>query len=182
MTDFDYGAWVARAQAFTDGLQSLPGAEVHACAAGGSPTFDRSEQRQPVAAPCEGADCAVLRNPAFSVTVEGTRRTPTLEGTPMAGRSLIRSAARAVSVVVAGTLWLAGCAVIQPPPVPRVPNLGQGDGTGDAACITAISRAHAAIAAAGAAGGDPAATADAHAASAAAMHEYHTCLARGGRP
>ena len=66
----------------------------------------------------------------------------------MAGRSLIRSAARAVSVVVAGTLWLAGCAVIQPPPVPRVPNLGQGDGTGDAACITAISRAHAALAAA----------------------------------
>ena len=32
MTDFDYGAWVARAQAFTDGLQSLPDAEVHACA------------------------------------------------------------------------------------------------------------------------------------------------------
>ena len=100
----------------------------------------------------------------------------------MAGRSLIRSAAGAASVVVPGTLWLAGCAVIQPPPVPRVPSLGQGDAAGDAACITAISRAHAALAAAGAAAGDPAATADAHAASAAAMHEYHTCLARGGRP
>ena len=32
MTDFGYAAWVARAQAFTDGLQNLADAEVHSCA------------------------------------------------------------------------------------------------------------------------------------------------------
>jgi hypothetical protein len=100
----------------------------------------------------------------------------------MAGRSLIRSAAGATPLVVLGTLWLAGCALIQPPPVPGVPGLGQRAGVGDATCTTALSRAHAALAAAGAAAGDPAATAAAHAAHAAAMHEYHTCLARAGGP
>ena len=32
MTDFDYAAWVARAQAFTDGLRRLADADVDACA------------------------------------------------------------------------------------------------------------------------------------------------------
>jgi hypothetical protein len=100
----------------------------------------------------------------------------------VAGRSLIRSPAGAAPVVVSGILWLAGCALIQPPAVPRVPSLGQSDGAGDSACMTAVRQAHAALAAAGAAAGDPAATAAAHAANAAAMHEYHTCLARRGRP
>jgi len=100
----------------------------------------------------------------------------------MAGRNLIRSGAGAAPAVALATLWLAGCALIQPPPVPRVPGLGLRGGAGDAACATFVSQAHAALAAAGAAAGDPAATAAAHAASAAAMAEYHACLARGGRP
>ena len=77
------------------------------------------------------------------------------------------------------TLFLAGCALIQPPPVPSVPRVGQG-GLGGAACEPSISQAHVALA--GAAGGDPAATAAAHAAHAAAMSEYHNCLARRTRP
>lgn len=32
MTDFDHAAWAARARAFTDDLQRLAGAQVHACA------------------------------------------------------------------------------------------------------------------------------------------------------
>ena len=88
-------------------------------------------------------------------------------------QSLARRAALATGL---GALLLAGCALVQPPPVPQ---LGARD-HGDAACGAAISRAHAALA--GAAGGDPAATAAAHAAHAASMHEYHSCLARRGRP
>jgi hypothetical protein len=96
-------------------------------------------------------------------------------------RDLIDSAAGAAPVVVLGTILLAGCALIQPPPVPRVPRIALRGG-GDAACVTYVSQAHAALAAAGAAAGDPSATAAAHAASAVAMHEYHTCLARRGQP
>ena len=95
-------------------------------------------------------------------------------------RNLIGSAAGGASVVL-GTLLLAGCALMQPPPVPRVPRIALRGG-GDAACETYVSQAHAALAAAGAAAGDPAATAAAHAANAVAMHEYHTCLARRGQP
>lgn len=92
-----------------------------------------------------------------------------------------RSPRGAALAAALGTLLLAGCALIQPPPVPTVPRLGQG-GLGDAACGTSISRAHAALADAGAAGGDGAAIATAHAAHAAAMSEYHTCLAGRSRP
>ena len=92
-----------------------------------------------------------------------------------------RSVPGTVRAVMLPTLLLAGCAIIQPPPVPGVPRSGQYDGVGDAACASAIAQAHGALAAAGAAAGDPSATAAAHAADAAAMHEYHTCLARPGR-
>ena len=97
-------------------------------------------------------------------------------------RYLLRSGPSTAPVVVLGTLLLAGCALLQPPPVPRAPSLWQLGGAGDAACMTALGRAHGALAAAGAAAGDPSATAAAHAANAVAMHEYHTCLARRSRP
>ena len=77
---------------------------------------------------------------------------------------------------------LTGCALIQPPPVPRVPQLRFWQPSGDAACGADIAQAHSALAAAGAAAGDPAATAAAHAAAASAMATYHACLARAGRP
>lgn len=76
------------------------------------------------------------------------------------------------------TLLLGGCALIQPPPVPRMPHLGLRGGPGDAMCADDIGQAHAALAAAGAAAGDPEATAAAHAAAAGAMHAYHACLAQ----
>lgn len=89
---------------------------------------------------------------------------------------------RGTSIAVAlATLLLTGCALIQPPPVPSVPRLGQ-LGVGGAACGTSISRAHAALAGVGAAAGDPAATAAAHAMHAAAMSEYHGCLAQHSLP
>ena len=81
-----------------------------------------------------------------------------------------------------GAFLLAGCALIQPPPVPRVPRLGVRAGPGDAACAADVARAHAALGAAGAAAGDPATTAAAHAAAAEAMAAYHACLAQPGRP
>ena len=96
----------------------------------------------------------------------------------MARRRSVRSAASAVLVAALGTLPLGGCALLQPPPVPRVPHLGLRGSPGDAACGADVARAHAALADAGAAHGDPAATAAAHAAAAAAMHAYHVCLAR----
>ena len=82
-----------------------------------------------------------------------------------------------------GLLVLSGCALLQPPPVPRfgVPS-GNRFGVGVAACTADISRAHAALAAAGAAAGDPAATAAAHAAAAGAMSAYHACLAGSSQP
>ena len=94
----------------------------------------------------------------------------------------IRSVPRTVPVVVLATLLLTGCALIQPPPVPRGPRAARHDGVGDAACASAVAQAHGALAAAGAAAGDPSATAAAHAAHATAMHEYHNCLARRSRP
>jgi len=78
--------------------------------------------------------------------------------------------------------FLAGCALIQPPPVPRVPQLRFWQGSGDASCGADIAQAHSALAAAGAAAGDPAATAAAHAAAASAMATYHACLARTNQP
>lgn len=75
-------------------------------------------------------------------------------------------------VAVAGVCLLTACTFIQPPPTVRHP---QHHGPDDSACATALSRAHGALAAAGAAAGDPAGTAAAHAAHAAAMDEYHTC-------
>jgi len=100
----------------------------------------------------------------------------------MARHSPIRSAAGAAPVAALAILLVAGCALIQPPPIPPVPRLGQHDGAQDVACVTALGQAHGALAAAGAAAGDPSAIAAAHAAHAVAMHEYHTCLARRGRP
>lgn len=78
--------------------------------------------------------------------------------------------------------FLAGCALIQPPPVPRVPQLSFWQRPGDASCGADIAQAHSALAAAGAAAGDPAATAAAHAAAASAMATYHACLARTNQP
>jgi hypothetical protein len=80
------------------------------------------------------------------------------------------------------TLLLGGCALIQPPPVPRIPRLGLRGSGADAMCAADIAQAHAALAAAGAAAGDPAATAAAHSAAAGAMHAYHVCLAQPRRP
>jgi hypothetical protein len=97
-------------------------------------------------------------------------------------RTLLVSARLAA---VAGVFLLAGCALIQPPPVPRMPFLGERAGPGDAGCTTYVSQAHAALAAAGAAGAaadDPAATAAAHTAAATAMAAYHACLFRSGEP
>src|SRR5438045_3438494 len=84
-----------------------------------------------------------------------------------------------LSALAAGlmTLLLGGCALIQPPPIPRMPRLVLRSGPADATCAAEISQAHVALAAAGAAAGDPAATAAAHAAAAGAMHAYHVCLA-----
>ena len=84
-----------------------------------------------------------------------------------------RSTPRTALAIAIGTLLLTACALIQPP---RAPHPGRA-GPGDVACTGDVSRAHAALSAVG----DPAATAAAHAASAAAMHAYHTCLAQRGR-
>lgn len=85
------------------------------------------------------------------------------------------------TVLVAGVLALSlgGCALVQPPGVPR---FGLRSGTGDAACGADVAQAHAALAAAGAAAGDPVATAAAHAAAGTAMAAYHACLAQPSRP
>jgi hypothetical protein len=88
----------------------------------------------------------------------------------------------AVLAATVGAFLLASCALIQPPPVPRVPRLGLRGGSGNAACATHVAQAHTALAAAGAAAGDPAATAAAHAAAAGAMATYHACLARPDQP
>ena len=82
-------------------------------------------------------------------------------------------------IATAGTLFLTGCALIQPR---RVPQFGVRSSPGAAACAADIARAHAALGTAGAAAGDPAATAAAHAANAAAMADYHACLARESQP
>lgn len=104
----------------------------------------------------------------------------------MLARHFIRSTLRATvggMAAVAATALLAGCAMIQPPPVPRVPRLGASrGGAGDAACAADIARAHVALAAVGAAAGDPVGTALAHGAVAEAMQSYHVCLARRGQP
>ena len=100
----------------------------------------------------------------------------------MARERPIHSVPGAALVVVLATLLLAGCALIQPPPVPQVPRLGQRSNPGEVACAPSLAEAHAALAAAGAAAGDPAATAAAHDATAVAMHAYHTCLARRSHP
>jgi hypothetical protein len=80
------------------------------------------------------------------------------------------------------TLCLGGCALLQPPPVPQLPRLGVRGGGGAPMCAADISRAHAALAGAGAAAGDPAAVAAAHSAAAEAMSAYHACLAQPTRP
>ena len=83
---------------------------------------------------------------------------------------------------LAGVLLLAGCALIQPPPVPRVPFLGERAGPGDAGCTTYVAQAHAAFAAAGSAADDPAGVAAAHSAAATAMAAYQACLMRSDEP
>jgi len=100
----------------------------------------------------------------------------------MARRSSTRSVPGAALAAGLVTLLLGGCALIQPPPVPRMPHFGLRGGAGSAMCAADISQAHVALAAAGAAAGDPAATAAAHANAAGAMHAYHTCLAQAGTP
>ena len=99
----------------------------------------------------------------------------------MARRRSARSVSGTALATGLMTLLLGGCALIQPPPVPRLPGSGQHGVAGDASCATSLGQAHAALAAAGAAAGDPSATAAAHATHAMAMHEYHTCLARRDR-
>lgn len=87
--------------------------------------------------------------------------------------------------VAAGVILLAGCAAIQPPPVPsvpRVPRPGEATSRGDADCAAYLAQAHAALAAAGAAAGDHAATAAAHSEHATTMAAYHACLARSNEP
>ena len=96
----------------------------------------------------------------------------------MTTRSSTRSVPRAAVIAALTTSLLSGCALIQPPPVPRLPGMGMRTGLANAMCATYIAQAHSALAAAGAAAGDPAATAAAHAASANAMHAYHVCLAQ----
>ena len=98
----------------------------------------------------------------------------------MINESRVRSTFAAL-VATVGAILLTSCALIQPPPVPRL-RLGLWGGPGNAACGADIAQAHAALAAAGAAAGDPAATAAAHAAAAGAMATYHACLARSGQP
>jgi hypothetical protein len=88
---------------------------------------------------------------------------------------------RSALVLGLAPIWLAGCAHLQPPPVPSVPRVALG-GPVAAACAPDIAQAHVALAAAGAAAGDPAATASAHAAYATAIATYHACLARPSRP
>lgn len=100
----------------------------------------------------------------------------------MAMQNLVRPAPRVALATVAASLLLAGCALIQPPPVPRVPHLGLRAGVDNPSCAADISRAHAALASAGAAAGDPAATAAAHARAAEAMSAYHVCLAQPRQP
>lgn len=93
-------------------------------------------------------------------------------------RSPIRTwSVSAVLLAAASAFLITGCALIQPPPVPRMPHLGFRVGAGSATCDAEVARAHSALAAAGAAAGDPAATAAAHAAAAGAMASYHACLA-----
>jgi hypothetical protein len=99
----------------------------------------------------------------------------------MARRSSTRPVPSAALVAGLVTLLVSGCALIQPPPVPRTPRLGLRSGPGDATCAADIGQAHAALAAAGAAAGDPVATAAAHTAAAVAMHAYHVCLAQPRR-
>jgi len=88
----------------------------------------------------------------------------------------IRTGWRAALGPAAAAVLLVGCAALRMAPAPgraaRPP-------AGAALCTTAIARAHAALAV----GGDSAeAVAAAHAAYAAAMHEYHTCLATDSVP
>jgi hypothetical protein len=96
----------------------------------------------------------------------------------MARRSSTRPIPVAVLAASLATLLLGGCALIQPPPVPR---WGLRAGTADATCTADIARAHAAFAAAGAAADDPVAIASAHATAAEAMSAYHVCLAQSNQ-
>jgi hypothetical protein len=105
-----------------------------------------------------------------------------MEGNSMVAPIRLGPAARLALVTMCGTVVAAGCALIQPPPVPPVPRLGMRAGAGTPSCAAGIARAHAALAAAGAAAGDPAATAAAHATAAEAMSMYHACLAQPSRP
>jgi hypothetical protein len=100
----------------------------------------------------------------------------------MAGHRSTRSVLYAVLATGLATLPLGGCALLQPPPVPRMPSLALRGYRADATCAADIAQAHAALGAAGAAAGDPAATAAAHSTAAGAMHAYHVCLAQSGRP
>ena len=75
-----------------------------------------------------------------------------------------------VLTLVAVAVMLSGCGVIRT----ELARGARPAGDTSASCAGAIARAHAALAAAG---GSPAETAAAHATHAAAMHDYHTCLA-----
>jgi putative copper export protein len=104
----------------------------------------------------------------------------TLEGISMDTQRRLGWSASAGRAAVIGMalLVIAGCALIQPPPMPGLVLRG---GMNDASCASAVSRGHGALAA-GTAAGDPSSMAAAHAAHAGAMHEYHTCLALRSRP
>ena len=78
-----------------------------------------------------------------------------------------RNGSLAGLVLAAMALLLAGCAaVLRPLEEPR------SAGARSVSCAPALSRAHTALA------GASVSAPEAHAAHAAAMHEYHTCLAK----
>ena len=89
----------------------------------------------------------------------------------MALRADARQRAGMVAMATAATL-LAACANLQT--VPR-PMKTEGARVDLATCALAMTRAHVALAR------GPDSTGVAHAEHAAAMHEYHTCLARTSR-
>ncbi len=91
-------------------------------------------------------------------------------------RSVPNASVRA-TVAVAFATTLAGCAAVHTPSERRT--AGQ-PAPSSASCGAALARAHTALAAA--AGDSTPAAHMALASHAAAMHEYHTCLAGGGTP
>jgi len=83
---------------------------------------------------------------------------------------------RAALGPAAAVVLLVGCVALRTAPAPGSAERPRG---GAASCGHLIARAHAALAVPG---DSAAAVAAAHAAYAAAIHEYHTCLATNSAP